>query len=262
MSDLFTQYLEAMRRLPIDNPTTADFQSVCPHLTARQVKNAFTPQKGEREACVATPPARVRNGILVVRYFIGNDGPRLHFFFSRRITQSRADDTAQGAMAYADKYWPEQLVPDTWVDYSEFLVDDPANLAEDGGPTSKFVVGYALRRSKNTLYNDWSKPRSELFDDAIIQMSIDSFVSSELRGGRGGYCNYNCANCGAGLGLHGCPNCGLSFRDNGVRSGWNTPLPPKVVRLLKDAGHEFGVDPAIAWGAEREMWERATANSR
>ncbi len=268
MSDRFDQYMAAMKQLPIRNPTQKDFQSVCPHLTPEQVLIAFTPKEDKETAYVAAPPMRIRHGHLVVSYWGGDKEhePRLDFAFSHRTLASYADGKPHGdvfyhvthqeeAMAYAEAHWDDRLILDTWVATGEFYVQDPTDLSERGYPKTKFIVRWTTSRDLNDIMNDWSRPQSEQFDDAIIELAVDEFVGSELKGGRGGYTEFNCAHCGAGLDLTGCHGCGHRFEDNHFRSGWNTPLPRKVVAFLQSQGHAFGKDPEIAWETERRRWE-------
>ncbi|OGE36115.1 hypothetical protein A3E45_02290 [Candidatus Daviesbacteria bacterium RIFCSPHIGHO2_12_FULL_43_11] len=50
------EYLGNLHRLPIYNPTQADFEAVCPHLTPEQIAQAFTPKQKDEDVYVAVPP--------------------------------------------------------------------------------------------------------------------------------------------------------------------------------------------------------------
>lgn len=97
---------------------------------------------------------------------------------------------------------------------------------------------------------------SEVFDNAIVEMTVDPKIWHELKGGRGGYTDFNCAYCGYGLGLHGCGCCGHTFEDDHMRCGWNTPLSKKMVEFLQQSGHVFKQDPQIAWNLERTQYDK------
>jgi len=87
-------------------------------------------------------------------------------------------------------------------------------------------------------------------------MKMDDIEMMELIGGRGGWFDNNCANCGYGLTTTGCDNCGHTFTHNGVRSGWSTPVPEKVVNLLmNEYGFRFALTPHIAWLREQQLFD-------
>jgi predicted amidophosphoribosyltransferase len=86
-------------------------------------------------------------------------------------------------------------------------------------------------------------------------MTLDPIIWDELKCGRAAYTEYNCANCGAGLLTTHCSGCGHQFRDNQGRCGWEVPLSRKMVAFLRENGHEFMVDPEIAWRKEQQEWE-------
>jgi hypothetical protein len=159
------------------------------------------------------------------------------------------------AMRFAEENWGEDLILDDWADVIEIAVEDPTDLTKNGYPRTKAVLYVTLSRDLNDIINDGSKPISELFDEAVSQMTLDHHVWHELKGGRGGHSSFGCAHCGEGLGLGGCPGCGHRFRDNQLRCGGYT-LSRKMVAFLKEHGHVFKVDPEIAWAKERQEWER------
>jgi len=111
-----------------------------------------------------------------------------------------------------------------------------------------------LNRDLNEIINDHSRPESELFDDAIAEMTIDEKIWHELKGGRGTFTEFNCAYCGSGLGFSGCSGCGHKFDDDQFRCGWSTPLSKKMVELLQQKGLVFKKDPQIAWATERDRF--------
>lgn len=286
------EYRSILGRLPIKSPTPQDMAMLCPHLTAEEAVKAFTTDSG----CVACPPLRVRHGFQIVSYHkewveevkvrgvvdgketqvitgTKNHPARLDWSYAGRTRASYADGKSHGdvfslykhmdkAMKFAEDNWGDELILDDWVSVVEFYVQDPTDLVNDryhrDYPRTKAVLCVTLNRDFNEIINDHSKPESELFDEAISQMTLDHVVWRELWGGQGGSTEeYNCAHCGAGLSLSSCTGCGHRFRDDYSRCGWNTPLSRKMVAFLRDNGHVFKVDLEIAWAKERQNWERS-----
>ncbi|MFA6429931.1 MAG: hypothetical protein WCV84_05565 [Patescibacteria group bacterium] len=275
-------YRAQLARLPIKNPTPEDMAAMCPHLTREGAVKAF-----KAEHCVACPPLRIRGGFQIVSCSeewveqIVRDGvvtgtknhpATLDWAYSGRTPASYVYEWPHGdvfipyvhmdrAMKFAEDNWGEELILDTWVSAVECIIQDPTDLINDqyhrDDPRTKAVLGMALNRDTNAVNSDHSKPESALYDEIIAEMTLDHMVWSELKGGRGGGSRYNCAHCGAGLGLSSCSGCGHSFRDNQLRSGWSTPLSKKMVAFLREHGHVFAIDPEIAWTKEQARWEKA-----
>ena len=164
------------------------------------------------------------------------------------------------AMRFAEANWSDELILDNWVDVVNINVQDPTDLVNDryhhDYPRTKAVIQIALNRDFNEIINDHSKPESELLDEAIVHIAGDSIIQHEIKGGRGGFTEYSCAHCGAGLSLSSCNGCGHTYRDDQFRCGWDTPLPSKVVDFLHELGHGFAIDPEIARVKERKSWEK------
>lgn len=266
------EYLEILNRLPIRNPTPGDMAAVCPHLTLEQAVEAFN-KDSDYETYVACPPLRVDGAFQIISYrkAKAEDPACLCWSYANRILQSYADGKPHGdvfceypyvteAIKFAEENWGDELILDTWESVQEIYVQDPSELGKgwlcDGQPTTKAVLCVTLNRDLNEIINDHSRPTSELFDDAIVEMTIDDKVWHELKGGRGGYIDFNCAYCGSGLGLSVCTGCGHRFKDDHMRCGWETPLSKKMVEFLQQNGHVFKKDPQIAWNTEREWHEK------
>ncbi|KKS69948.1 MAG: hypothetical protein UV41_C0040G0004 [Candidatus Daviesbacteria bacterium GW2011_GWA2_42_7] len=254
------EYLGNLHRLPIYNPTQADFEAVCPHLTPEQIAQAFTPKQKDEDVYVAVPPVKVRRGYLVISYSFG-DTPRLGLAFSKRTpasykfkSQVQHDifyKTAfeDEAMIYAECNWWDMLVLDSWTDYGEVYLQDPMQLDFRLRPHTVCIIHWTVNRQWNTLINDHRAPESKLWNKALVEITIDPIEGMEIKGGRGGFTEFNCAFCGYGLGLAGCENCGHTFADDGFRCGWSTPLPQKMTQLLRKAGHKFRKGPSpFSWG--------------
>lgn len=259
-------YLENLHRLrrAIKNPTTADVAAIAPHLDERQLEQVFRREMGG-VLYFAIPPIRVKYGYLVASRWEREGDQYLDLAYASRTPESYADSRSHGsvfsrtafqpeAMHYAEEHWGDQLILDTWVDYGEVCIQDPTVLFRDR-PTTKSTVYYTLDRDANALLNDGSAPSSEVWNNALVTITTDLIEGMELRGGRGGHVDFNCANCSYGLSLVGCDNCGFEFRDDGVRTGHTTPLPMRIVTLLQKRGHAFGMDPATARKREQQDWE-------
>lgn len=138
----------------------------------------------------------------------------------------------------------------------EITVEDPGNHTEGGSPTIVHYVYCFLSVSWGDIYPSRRAPLSELWDAAIVRVGFDrgEYLALLRRWGQGMSTYPSCSFCGYGLGLTSCANCGREFKDLlGVRFGWSTPLPPKVVEALKERGHVFGMDPEV--GRLRELRE-------
>jgi hypothetical protein len=270
------EYRKILSRLPIQNPTPEDMAQLCPHLTQEQAVEAFHNQ--ERSSYVACPPLRIRGAFQIVSFYgewvhsqTGETHPpQLSYSYAGRTPQSYSDGQAHGdvfheyqyaseAIKFAEDNWGDDLILDTWESVVEIYVQDPSELTLGiglygnscgGYPTTKAVLGICLNRELNVIINEYHKPQSVLFDEAIIEMTLDPVVWHELKGGRGGYIEFNCAYCGSGLGLCGCSGCGHRFDDDQYRCGWNTPLSQKMIKILQASGHVFKKDPQIALKTE------------
>ena len=283
---LSSEYRSILGQLPIKCPTAKNMATLCPHLTTEEAVKAFTSGTGY----VACPPLRIRHGFQIVSYSkewvekvtvrathtqvitgTKNHPALLNYSYAGRTRASYEDRKSHGdvfasykhikkALAFAENNWGEELILDDWIDVVEFYIQDPTHLVNDryhhDSPRTKAILRASLSRDWNEIHNDGSKPKSQLIDEAISQMTLDSVVWHELRGGRGGFTEFNCAHCGAGLGLTACSGCGHRFRDDQIRCGWPTPLSPKMVKFLRESGHVFKVDPEISWKNEQEQWVR------
>lgn len=261
----YQNYRAALSRLPIQNPTEDDMAALCPHLTKEQAVGAFMSCNGY----VVCPPLRVQGAFHALSYMREQEGgegivpPTLSLSFTGRTRASYTNDAVNSdifndhpgiaeATEYAEANWSSELVSDTWTTVLTIYVQDPTKLTQRGDPMTKAALHVTLNRELNEIINDYTRPQSQQFDDAIIEMTLDEMVWRELRGGRGGYTDYSCAYCGSGLSLSECNGCGHKFKDDYFRCGWSTPLSKKMVELLRQSGHVFKQDPEIAWIAEEK----------
>lgn len=285
------EYRSLLGRLPIKSPTPQDMAILCPHLTAEEAVEAFTTGFGY----VACPPLRIRHSFQVLSYQgewveetkaerimdgqeiqvvtgTKNHPALLSWSYARRTRASYSDGKSHGnvffphkhmdkAMKFAEDNWGDELILDDWVSAVELYVQDPTDLVNDryhgGDPRTKAILYVTLNRNLGEIFNDHSRPRSEVFDDAIAQMTLDRVIGYELQNGHGRFPLFNCAHCGAGLMLSSCTGCGHRFYDNHFRCGWDTPLSRKMAAFLREKGHEFEVDPEIAWTKEQQNRERS-----
>jgi len=279
------EYRSLLGQLPIKSPTPQDMAMLCPHLTVEEAVQAFMTNSGY----VACPPLRIRNGFQIVSYHkewveeikvwgviddketqivtgTKNHPAQLDWSYASRTRESYADGNSHGdvflfyshmdrAMRFAEDNWGDELILDDWDSVVKFYIQDPTDLVKDY-PRTKAVLYVTLNRDLNEVSNNPSKPASELFDESILQMTLDHIIWHELKGGRGDFTEFNCAHCGAGLSLSSCNGCGHWFHDDQFRCGWNTPLSRKMISFLRDNGHEFKVNPEIALTKERQNWER------
>ena len=287
--------LGQLQRNPIKCPAADDMARFCPHLSKEQAVEALMAGSGY----VACPSLLVRGAFQIVRYYGEwveaihvsrvNDGevdasitgtknhpPLLSYAHAGRTPRSYADGRRHGdvftpytymdeAMRFAEENWGDELIYDDWDSTVTFYIQDPTDLINDryhkDYPRTKAILYVTLNCDLNEINNSVSSPGSELFDEAICQMTTDPLIWSELKGGRGGYTRFNCAHCGSGLGLAGCPGCGYRFRDDQSRCGGDDPLSRKMVQYLCDHGLKFGIDPEVAWAKELDKYDEI-ANQR
>lgn len=138
----------------------------------------------------------------------------------------------------------------SFVSALQIHLDNPIKLSERGYPTTELILYVLLDRDLNEIINDHTKPESELFDDAIVYLTLDKEEFDQLKNGQGAFYGFMCAHCGGGLRLTSCHCCGATFRDDQFRSGDTTPLSSKMVEFLVNNGHVFGQDPKIALAKE------------
>ena len=262
------EYDDVLSRLPIENPTSEDMAIVCPHLTEKQAVAAFNNDKGY----VACPSLRIRGGFQVVSFHKESDeqSPILMLSSVGRTSQFYEGDQSHDvfykykymdeAMKFAENNWGDELILDTWEAVLQIYIQDPSKLVDVGfienQPKQIAVLFVALNRSLKDIRKDHSYPESKLLDEAILEMTLDIKIGNEIKGERRGDIENNCAYCGYGLGLNLCRCCGHKFRDDKIRTGWGTPLSPKMVKFLQQNGHRFGQDPNIALNKERLDYKR------
>jgi hypothetical protein len=250
------EYVAALKTLGpskcIANFTLEQLITVCPHLTEEQVSKSLS---GDY-ANIALPPIQVRGAFQLLYYTpasrrmeryvaIGLSSGRTRASYRRKKDSYSGSDALyiDEATAYAHERWPDQLIIDDWRAYMTVCLQDPSDLNDLGWPANKTEFSVCLDRAVDEIDNPGSRLSWQVWNDAIIRITSNSYQRLELQGDRGESLVYNCARCGSGLGLTGCRRCGLEFNDDSYRHGWDTPLPPKAVRFLRDSGYTFALDP-------------------
>lgn len=250
-------YREALRQLPINNPTIEDVQSIAPHLSAEQIERHILGTKNDW-VYIAVPSLRIRNAYMSICYYKENGGNavlhtpnpgRTHLSYDPPGPKLNPYIFMDEAMAYAEANWPEALILDTWKGAARFYVADPSDLV-DGNPSGQFVIYATFSRTCFELSHDHSDRQSMLLDSALMEMTLDPLIGEELLAGHPTWVSLNCSVCGSGLHLTKCPVCGSTFKDNKHRAGNSTPLPVKMIQLLQAAGHVFRIDPHRAYVRE------------
>jgi hypothetical protein len=262
-------YMEALHGVNryILNPTPEDIVAITPHLTEEQRELAIKPKKNSLTAYFAIPPTRVKYGYLVASYSLVDGETSLDIGFPKRTRKSYAKGQnyrdsyyyvpfENEAMAFAEAQWGDALILDTWESVGQVYLQDPSDLTDNGYPKTKAVIYYATDREYNDFMQGKNAPWSDMWNNSIVELTLDEVEGMEFRGGRGGYVEYNCAYCSFGLALNKCNNCGYQFVDNYIRSGWDVPIAEKMVTLLQKHGYQFKLEPAIARNRERQAWER------
>jgi hypothetical protein len=256
MQDLTrAEYLSALRdHYRIVRPAASQMLAVCPHLTEEQVLEVLT---SSGTCSVALPPVLVRGSFQSTLFYPGNPDREMHSSFTvkRSIGSSTHYRFKDEAWAYAEEHWPEKLVACNWIDALGINLSDPAVLREGahGGPSFIRGITIGLNHSWSEIFRSGAS-YGEL-DEAIAIATLNGFESSEIAAF--GSVDYRscCSRCGGGLGVNICHGCGRRYPISGFCSvdvGWDTPLPPKLVELLRGAGHVFEQEP-------ERLYEHASA---
>ena len=246
-----SEYAAALKRLPISNPTLEDALAICPHLTRAEVEAIVAGAD-----VVACPPVITRERVNLIHFKLGycdrDDGHYVPPAVDHAFSSSSPNQYKFGprALAYAMEHWPTNLDVPAHAQVLRIILDDPSQLSQEGYPASVGTLYVALDADLNELRGSADNPRSVVLDAHTIAITDDRWLGVEFAGNCAPYTDFNCSRCGSGLSLSGCSGCRLSFSDNGIRSGWRTPLSRKMVAFLREQGHQFAIDPEIAWQHE------------
>lgn len=256
----YIEMMERLRKNPIINPTDDDMARLCPHLTKEQAVNAFRNDDcgSFDDTYVACPGLRVRGAFQIVSYkpASGNKPDRLEWSYAGKITNVTVYPYMEEAVRYAEKNWDKYLINDDLAEIVRIEITDPVNLVKSeyhpgGAPTAAMIIMVALNRSTGKMFYDHSRPRSELFDEAIVEMSAIPVIMQELQEGYNYFRYFFCGFCGSGFEASYCPGCDHGF-EGGYFGGHESKmaLPSKLVRFARENGHVFKKDPKIALETE------------
>jgi hypothetical protein len=275
----YRECLQAVRGKGVINPTPDVVAEICPHLTKEDIADIFMEVNAGNICDFAAPPVLIDHSYHVLRlsppYMRGkvNRPLRLSFVFAQRTAESYADGIPKGdiagtrkfyekAIAYAQTNWGDHLILDTWKSYIEVNMLNPQDEDDYGNPRLNYKLFFTTKEDWNTIMNDSSSPRSEVINKSILQITHNQLEANEIKGGRGGYTNYNCTRCSGGLELESCSCCEEKFNNNGFRCGWRTPLPKKLRDYAIDQGFQFDMDPDKALEYERIFYQTNIASSK
>ncbi len=235
---------------------------LCPHLTAGEIKIIIRKAKLQKRGYYFALPPLLIDGVVTAASIdpaCTRKGARhpatINFAFSQEVS-IKSVAYSKRALAFARRHWGDSLVEDQARSFVTFILQDSTKLNKHGYPTTVAVVHITTGRDWNAINNDRSAPHSQLVNDSILHVTRFKSISAEMKKGRGGFTSWCCSNCGGGLSLTACSACCSPFKDDQYRCGWDTPLPAKVVEYLKQHGHRFAVDPAIAQKLEIARWSR------
>lgn len=259
------KYIEILRRLknnPIIDPTDEDMARMCPHLTKEEAVKAF--RNGNfgtfDSTYVACPSLKVRGAFQIVSFTgaVGGRPAKLGWAFTGRTGCGPEYPFTEQAIKFAEENWGKYLIDDTWLEVAEIRIMDPTDLVKGelypgGVPKTVMTIIAVMNKRSEKMSFDHSRPRSELFDETIIEMSVDPLISEELKNGRGPYTYHFCGYCGSGFEASYCPGC-----DHGFEGGYfenyasRMSLPSKLADFAMKNGHVFKKDPGIARDIEKK----------
>lgn len=247
-------------------------EALTPHLPATKLLELLAGLTANSSIVIALPPLRINHGFHTLALLgesttTGDDKERLmkwgrahrlpeSFTQLTQICARRPIDFSAEAIAFAQSNWGDDLVLDESASTIAFNLQDPTVRVGGGHghPTQKLVVTATVKQALFGLHST-GRPRSQVIDEAILEVTTDPVVASELVGGRSTPMpTYHCYNCSRGLLLTECTGCGVRFQDNGMRAGVQWPLPAKVIAHLKDKGHTFTINPERAVADERKRF--------
>ena len=230
----------AMTQYEIVAPNYHRLARLLPHLTPEQIACVIS---APAPTLLALPPVLVRGSFHVAQFCPADSrrsAPAFRVISPSSQTHDQFGRSGQyydEALRYANRHWSSELVPQSWSHVQTVYLEDPqelVNLLGGNVPRVKHVIWVGLKShailSRFRSIEEWER--------TIAIASLDPAEGSEIEGGQGCLTSFNCARCGGGLAYDMCLGCRRRLYDNS-RVSWATPLPPKLVQLLEDAGHEF-----------------------
>lgn len=251
------QLIGALKKLPEEIESFSQFEKmaskVLPHVPASELKDLYRALKERRSSkTVALPPVFVKNGILAA----GFDG-RNFKIMGAAINEVEVLYRNE-AREFADDAWGGDLKDGPFAEAAIVYLQDPATLAIEGAA----YIG--LNRPLKEIWADKSKWMSELFNEAIIEVTGDRLLLREMAAVTGNYVSpmFHCVNCGCPLEDNiSCNGCGNKFRYDPGDIFWekeslNCALPA-VLEVFFESGHQesfFSTAPFVQRIKERDNW--------
>lgn len=240
------KYLDFWQRGRVHNLTIKELRLICPYINDLDFHTLVHYQT---ITAIALPPVKVKGKYKVAVLNRNEYGYELQWMgIGQTITHV---DFAAEAIAYAESMWPEELIETNWVDVQRIDLCNPTHpnpLSGEPGYVASLYV--ALSYMWNDIETDWAH-RSILsrllsWDNAIYFATAIQAEGEELAGEYHQVSlHQNCSLCGGGLALNTCSGCGFTYQS--ITNGWDTPLPPKLVNMLKAEGHQFVLEPERLW---------------
>lgn len=227
-------------------PTFAQLQRLCPHLSPQAIANILASPK---TVIFALPPVLVRDAFHVAEFTPADPSRRRPA--ALRIdpySTSVAKDFARNgqyrdeAHKFALKNWSDRLMKKTWSHAQVVYLENPAfGKFVDESHTVPSLVHYIWVGLKGKVVLDKFRMMEE-WERSIAVASLDPVAGVEIIGNHGPLTAFNCSLCGGGLAHDRCTGCQTVVSDkiyNSYRVSWTTPLPPRLMTLLNEAGHKF-----------------------
>lgn len=252
------EYREALARLlePATYTGVPDLAPLTPHLTDEMRAQMVAKAAMGAMVFFALPPLRVGGRYHTAHIYQMKGVWHLSYGTAVRAQSSTLQTNGMlaehwhEAIAYAEHHWGGNLV---W-DNSAATTAIPIATPDEYHRGQDTTVWYTTCVSLTEMWNNHSKPRSEVWNDAIVHTTLNYFEAVEFSVERSYHQDpYHCARCGAGQFTRGrCTNC-----DPCRERSYTLPLPQKIVDLLEAAGYAFEINPSVAREAERREWARA-----
>lgn len=256
---MFRHTLDTVMRQESATPTIELVSALCPHLSDAGVRDLLLRADQSNDLIeFAVPSVLISDSYHV----FGIAPPRkcssfLTYVRHKRTANSFADGVlrfdypearpvlfAEEALAFSLAQWPKTLVKDNWLAVHRFYLYNPLPLPAEASvrcplrPRLMREVSVALTRTAEDVAKDQSAPLMDVLDQATAHVTTWHCEARELAGGRLIRHQNNCSCCGDSLDLMTCKKCGLDLQHPQEIA---LPLPPKVMRHLRQLGHHFQV---------------------
>jgi hypothetical protein len=231
----------------LENPTLAQMSAIAPHLNPDALQDMVNAAEQGLTVRFALPPVLLQGLYQQAKIYTGKGVIGVTLGLPQSISAPTEIKYQEEALTYAQQHWGDHLIQRHWLEVGEVSIFDTVSLT-DNHPTYMYTVGWTLDRRWDDVRNDRSQPLWQAWDKALLLVTMNGVEIAEITATGNGHSYYrNCAYCGGGLSSHRCTGCGRQYRDDGISYCWDAPLPPKIVKLLRDAGHKFDLDPERLW---------------